>query len=134
MSPNPTIAADASSGPRSGRVYVVWGSTSLNQSQDVYVAAFDPDLRPLLGVRPLKQVNPPEGFPGPDQFLPSAALDQTNGDLWACYYQSLGSARRRARFVLYGASAPEPLCHRHRPPSPHRVLPITRGIRTGVTP
>jgi len=90
---------DGTSGPHSGRVYVVWGSTSLNQSQDVYVAAFDPDLRPLLGVRRLKQVNPPEGFPGPDQFLPSAALDQTNGDLWACYYQTVGSSRRRARFT-----------------------------------
>ena len=99
VSPNPTIAVDGTSGPHSGRVYVVWGSTSLNQSQDVYVAAFDPDLRPLLGVRRLKQVNPPEGFPGPDQFLPSAALDQTNGDLWACYYQTVGSSRRRARFT-----------------------------------
>src|SRR5207247_3075788 len=64
VSPNPTIAVDASDGSRSGRVYIVWGSTSLNQSQDVYVAAFDPHLRPLLGVGRLKPVNPPEGFPG----------------------------------------------------------------------
>lgn len=99
VSPNPTIAVDASNGPRSGRVYVVWGSTSLNQSQDVYAAAFDPDLRPLLGVGHLKQVNPAEGFPGPDQFLPTAAVDQSSGDLWACYYQTLGRSHRRARFT-----------------------------------
>jgi hypothetical protein len=99
VSPNPTIAVDASTGPRSGRVYVVWGSTSLNGSQDVYVAAFDPDLRPVLGVGHLKQVNPPEGFPGPDQFLPTAALDQRTGDLWACYYQTVGSPLRRSRFT-----------------------------------
>ena len=99
VSPNPTIAVDATDGPRSGRVYVVWGSTSLNQSQDVYVAAFDPDLKPILGVRRLKQVDPPEGFPGPDQFLPTSSLDQSTGDLWACYYQTVGSSRRRARFT-----------------------------------
>jgi hypothetical protein len=99
VSPNPTIAVDASTGPRSGRVYVVWGSTSLNGSQDVYVAAFDPDLKPVLGVGHLKQVNPAEGFPGPDQFLPTSALDQRTGDLWACYYQTVGSPRRRSRFT-----------------------------------
>jgi hypothetical protein len=99
VSPNPTIAVDASDGSRSGRVYIVWGSTSLNQSQDVYVAAFDPHLRPLLGVGRLKQVNPPEGFPGPDQFLPTAAVDQSSGGLWACYYQSVGRSHRGARFT-----------------------------------
>ena len=97
---SPPLSTDESSGRRSsGRVYVVWGSTGLNQSQDVYVAAFDPDLRPLLGVGHLKQVNPAEGFPGPDQFLPTAAVDQSSGDLWACYYQTLGRSHRRARFT-----------------------------------
>jgi hypothetical protein len=99
VSPNPVVAVDASSGPRSGRVYVVWGSTSLNESQDVYVAAFDPNLHPLLGVGHVKQVNPPEGIRGPDQFLPTAAVDPATGRLWACYYQTLGRARRRSRFT-----------------------------------
>jgi hypothetical protein len=99
VSPNPTIAVDTSAGPHSGRVYVVWGSTSLNQSQDVYVAAFDSELHPKLGVGAVHQVNPAEGFRGRDQFLPSAAVDAENGRLWVCYYLSIGKAGRSARFT-----------------------------------
>jgi hypothetical protein len=99
VSPNPTIAVDGSGGRRSGRVYVVWGSTSLNQSQDVYVAAFEPDLHPVLGVGRVQQVNPAEGIRGSDQFLPTSAVDPQSGRLWACYYQSKGAAARRARFT-----------------------------------
>jgi hypothetical protein len=101
VSPNPVISVDTSSGPRRERVYVTYGSTSLNQSQDVYVAAFDARLHPLLGVGHVKQVNPPEGFRGADQFLPTSAVDPTTGRLWVCYYQS-GTGRRarvRGRFA-----------------------------------
>jgi len=99
VSPNPVIAVDRSTGDRAGTVYVLWGSTSLNLSQDVYVAAFGADLRPRLGVGHVKQVNPEEGVRGPDQFLPTAAVDPKTGLLWACYYQTLGRAHVRARFT-----------------------------------
>jgi hypothetical protein len=45
------------------------------------------------------QVNPLEGIRGPDQFLPTAAVDRADGRLWACYYQSVGRSRRLARFT-----------------------------------
>jgi hypothetical protein len=100
VSSNPVVAVDRSSGSRSGRVYVVWGSTSLNASQDVYVAAYDPALHPLLGVGTLHQVDPAEKTaPAPDQFLPAAAVDPSSGRLWACYYESVGNDRRAARFT-----------------------------------
>jgi len=97
VSSNPVVSVD----PRPGeeRVYVTWGSASLNRSQDVYVAAFDPDLKPLLGVGEVAQVNPPEPFGGPDQFLPASAVDPSTGRLWACYYQTRPRDRRRARFT-----------------------------------
>src|SRR5207247_5138321 len=95
--PNPVVSVDTSSGSHRGRVYVTYGSTALNRSQDVYVAAFQPDLRPL--VRFPKPVSPAEGFRGPDQFLPASALDPRTGALWVCYYQSFGLRRRRARYV-----------------------------------
>jgi hypothetical protein len=98
VSPNPVIAVDSSTGPRSGRVNLVWGSTSLNGSQDVYLAALSPTLKPLLGVGHPRQVDPQEGFRGPDQFLPTAALDSTTGRLFVCYYQTAAPSAQRARF------------------------------------
>jgi hypothetical protein len=100
VSPNPVISVDTSAGPRAGRVYVTWGTTSLNRSQDVYVAAFDPALHPLLGVGKVQQVNPPEQVRGSDQFLPASAVDPATGRLWACYYSS-GSRRGFAKLARY---------------------------------
>jgi hypothetical protein len=99
VSSNPVVATDVSSGPRAGTVYVVWNSTALNMSQDVDVAAYDASLHPNLGVGRVAQVTPLEGIRGPDQFLPTAAVDRADGRLWACYYQSVGRLRRRARFT-----------------------------------
>jgi hypothetical protein len=105
VSPNPVVAVDGSDGPHRGRVYVTYGSTALNQTQDVYVAAYDPDLRPLLGVRTLRTVTPREAFDGPDQFLPASAADRTNGWLWVCYYSTAGDPRRVAATYACTASA-----------------------------
>jgi hypothetical protein len=99
VSSNPVVATDVSSGPRAGAVYVVWNSTAINDSQDVDVAAYDANLHPDLGVGRVAQVNPTEWVHGLDQFLPTAAVDRANGRLWACYYQSVGRLRRRARFM-----------------------------------
>jgi hypothetical protein len=100
VSPNPVISVDTSPGPHRGTVYITYGSTSLNQSQDVFVAAFDPQLRPILGVRRPQQVGPLEAIRGPDQFLPASAVDLKTGRLWVCYYQSgRGAAARAARYA-----------------------------------
>jgi len=94
VAPNPFVSVDTSRGPLRGRVYVTYGSTSLFRSQDVYLAAFDPGLEPLLGVGTPNRVNPQSGFAGPDAFQPVSALDPRTGRLWVCYYES---GRRRAR-------------------------------------
>lgn len=96
VSPNPVVSVDTSRGPRAGRVYVTWGTTALNGSQDVYVAAFDPRLQPLLGVGHVEAVNPPEHLRGPDQFLPASAVDPSDGRLWVCYYAGSGRWRTAA--------------------------------------
>jgi hypothetical protein len=105
VSPNPVVAVDGSDGPRRGRVYVTYGSTALNQTQDVYVAAYDPNLRPLLGVRTVQSVTPREAFRGPDQFLPASAVDRATGRLWVCYYSTASDRRRREATYVCTASA-----------------------------
>jgi hypothetical protein len=65
----------------------------------VYVAAFDPQLKPLLGVGRVRQVNPEEPIGGTDEFLPTASVSAATGRLWACYYRSVGAPKRRARFT-----------------------------------
>jgi hypothetical protein len=94
VSPNPVVSVDNSPGPHHGRVYVSYGSTSLYGSQNVFFAAYDPFLRPLLGVGRPRQVDPRGGFGGPDDFLPSSATDPMTGWLWVCYYES-GRGRTR---------------------------------------
>jgi hypothetical protein len=96
VSPNPTVSVS----PDGKRVYVVYGSTSLFRSQSVYLAVFDAALRPLLGVGTPNQVDPAGDFGGPDAFLPTSAVDPSDGRLWVCYYRSgRGKARRTARFT-----------------------------------
>ena len=100
VSPNPVVSVDTSDGKRSGRVYVTYMSTALDQSQDVYVAAYDADLHALLGVGRLKRVNPDDGEAVRDQFLPASAVDPESGRLWVCYYASgLGRRRRQAWYT-----------------------------------
>jgi hypothetical protein len=96
VSPNPTVSVD----PSGGRIYVVYGSTSLFGSQDVYLASFDPELKPLHGVPKPSQVNPPGDFGGPDAFLPTSGLDPQTGRLWVCYYESgRNKLRKTARYT-----------------------------------
>jgi hypothetical protein len=99
VSPNPVVAVDDSGGPRSGTVYIVWGTTGLNGSQDVDIASFAPDIEPRLGVGRVQPVSPREEIKGPDQFLPAAAVDPASGRVWACYYSTIRAAARRARFT-----------------------------------
>src|SRR5262249_43248372 len=77
------VTVDGSNGPFAGRVYVTYGD-----GNDVFVAAFDPALRPLTRER----VDPAPS----DRFLPSAAVDSSDGRLWVCFYDT-GADRSRAR-------------------------------------
>ena len=96
VSPNPTVAVD----PSGERVYVVYGSTSLFGSQDVYLATIGPTLKPLQGVPKPSQVNPIGDFGGPDAFLPASAVDPETGRLWVCYYESgRNKMRKTARYT-----------------------------------
>jgi hypothetical protein len=98
VSPNPVITIDDRGDRGDWRIYVVWGSTALNRSQDVDIASFTADLTPKLGVGRVRQVNRVEGISGPDQFLPTAAVDPRTGRLWACFYESLMRRPASARF------------------------------------
>jgi hypothetical protein len=96
VSPNPFVSVD----PSGDRVYVSYGSTSLFASQGVYLAVFDPELKPLLGIGKPNQVDPPGDFKGPDAFLPTSTVDPKTGRLWVCYYESgRGPLRETARYT-----------------------------------
>lgn len=99
VSPNPVVAIDDSPTKHTGTVYVVWGTTGLNGSQDVDVASFMPDLSPKIGVGRVQLVGPTEGMAGNDQFLPSATVDAVTGRLWACYYATTRPGGTKARFT-----------------------------------
>ena len=95
---NPQVSVDVSSGPRRGTVYVTYAGAGANGiEQNVYAAAFDARLRPLRGMPAgaRVQVNAPDPATyTADQFLPASAVDQANGDLWACFYDTIGDRRR----------------------------------------
>jgi hypothetical protein len=99
VSPNPVVGVDDSPAKHAGTVYVVWGTTGLNGSQDVDVASFTPDLSPEIGVGHVQMVGPTEGMAGNDQFLPSATVDTVTGRLWACYYATTRPGGTKARFT-----------------------------------
>ena len=74
---NPTVVATKN------RVEIVYSDVGANRTPDIYVAAFDPALKPLF----LKQVNPPDRGAA-QQFFPVATADPTTGSLWACWYDT----------------------------------------------
>jgi hypothetical protein len=97
--PNPVVSVDLSHSPYRGRVYVTYGNQAADATQDVYLAAFDPSLVPLLGapaghsvamgtrVRPVPYKS--------DRFWPVSAVDASDGTLWACFYDTAGDRSRR---------------------------------------
>jgi hypothetical protein len=87
--PNPIVTA------AEDRVFVTWGADGENGSQDVFVRAFDPDLRPRGAARVIRD----DGSAPSDQFWPTSAYDRSAGTLWACFYDARGGARVRARFT-----------------------------------
>jgi hypothetical protein len=78
---NPVLTVDRGR----GRVYVSWSGPGANGALDVFADR--------LGDHP-RQVNPPDGrFPS-DQFWPAAAVDQSTGRLWICFYDTRGDPTR----------------------------------------
>jgi hypothetical protein len=90
------------------RVYVTYGAPAQpGRPHDIFVAGFDGDLRAIVGAPAgtRRQVNPPDGAVGSDQFLPAAAVDRSNGWLWVCFYDTTGDRRRERVFYTCAASA-----------------------------
>jgi hypothetical protein len=84
------VTVDNSSGRYTGRVYVSYADAGRNQARDVFVAVFDPALRPLGE----KLVNPADEAAPSDQFQPAAAVDASTGTLWVCFYDTSGDPHR----------------------------------------
>jgi hypothetical protein len=101
--PDPIVSADTSGGPFRGRVYVTYENQAADRTQDVFVAAFDRSLTPVLGFPAGRRVVIGARARGlryrADQFWPASAVDATTGTLWACFYDTAGDrSRRRAWF------------------------------------
>ncbi|HEX6700117.1 MAG TPA: sialidase family protein [Gaiellaceae bacterium] len=103
VGPSTTVVVDRSGGQFDGRVYVTYAALTETPAEDVFVAAFDRGLRRrVVGDRVVPRgarVNPPDGGRLSDQFLPVAAVDQSRGTLWVCFYDTRRDpTRRRAVF------------------------------------
>ena len=103
VGPGTTVVVDRSVGPYDGRVYITYAALTVKPAEDVFVAAFDSTLRrKIVGDRVVPRgarVNPPDGPRLADQFLPVAAVDQSSGVVWVCFYDTRRDpTRRRAVF------------------------------------
>jgi hypothetical protein len=85
LGPNPTVVVGKS------RVYVTFGTIGIDQTQKIGVAVFDRPLRNRLWLGRVGRL--PETKKA-DQFWPSGAVDPVTGDLWSCYYDTSGDAKR----------------------------------------
>jgi hypothetical protein len=102
---NPTVSVDVSGGRFSGRVYVSYTGTAYTGVQGPALTTFDSRLRPLSG-SPLRGqhriVARNRAFRYAAQFWVQSAVDQTNGDLWICFYDTAGDPKQTA--VHYSCS------------------------------
>ena len=96
--PNPVLSLD-SRAHRPMRAYVTYGNIEANDSQGIFLVAFDSNLRAVIGnpngdggVR----IGPADGRVPSDQFWPASAFDPTSGLLWICYYDTRGDKTRRS--------------------------------------
>lgn len=101
--PNPIVSVDSSGGRYRGRVYVTYENKARDGTQDVYLAAFDRSLSPILGAPTGRRLaigsRRHRLRHRADQFWPASAVDRESGVLWACFYDTAGDrTRRRAWF------------------------------------
>jgi hypothetical protein len=98
---NPIVSVDTSRGPYSGRVYVSYARTEFRGRQAAHIALFDPRLRriaPDPDTREGRPVAPGSAARGADQFWPQSAVDESNGTVWMCFYDTLGDTARKRAF------------------------------------
>jgi hypothetical protein len=75
---------------RVGDVFVTFADLERNRTQGVFLVRLTPEL--IAGR--LQRVGPADSMPS-DQFWPALAVDQANGDIWDCYYDTNGDRERR---------------------------------------
>lgn len=95
---NPIVTVDTSGGRYSGRVYVSYTGTDFEGGKGASLTTFTADLRPLSGFplthrHQLVAPSPPKRRG--DQFWAQSAVDQSNGTLWMCFYDTLGDLSRK---------------------------------------
>ncbi len=90
---DPTLLVDASDGPYSGRVYVSYTATAYTGVGGPALTTFDRRLRPLAGF-PLRGQHRIVGRDPKDhhaaQFWVQGAIDERDGALWLCFYDTSG--------------------------------------------
>jgi hypothetical protein len=85
MSITPRIALS------SRAVAVVYSDATSDGRHAVYLSTSDRALRSVRGPRRIGGTSTAKT----DQFLPTVAYDRATGDLWICYYDTLGDSRRK---------------------------------------
>jgi hypothetical protein len=97
--PNPIVTVDTTQSAYRGRVYVTYENEASDGTQDVYLAAFNRALTPILGAPAGRRLVVGSRLRRlryrTDQFWPAAALDRWTGTLWACFYDTAGDRTRR---------------------------------------
>jgi hypothetical protein len=105
---DPTVLVDASGGPYSGRVYVSYTATAYTGVGGPALTTFDAQLRPLSGF-PLRGEHRIVGRDPGDrhaaQFWVQAAVDQGDGTLWLCFYDTAGDASQTKAWYSCSVSA-----------------------------
>jgi hypothetical protein len=90
---DPTVSVDTSGGRYSGRVYVSYTGTDFTGDGGAAVTTFDSRLRPIAGYPLLSHHRVVARFADgsrSDQFWAQSAIDQTNGSVWLCFYDTAG--------------------------------------------
>jgi hypothetical protein len=90
---DPTVSVDASGGRYSGRVYVSYTGTDFTGDGGAALTTFDSRLDPIAGYPVLNHHRVVVRAPGAsrsDQFWAQSAVDQSDGTLWLCFYDTAG--------------------------------------------
>jgi hypothetical protein len=94
VGPSPKISADER------HVLVTFAQREDNGTMMVSDAVLDRTLRRVRFGR----VSPPDAGPA-DQFTPTSTIDRSNGDLWACFYDTTGDETRKHAWFTCTVSA-----------------------------
>jgi hypothetical protein len=90
-------------------VAIVYGDTAGDAHQAVYLSTSDRALRSVSGPWRLGGGTPAST----DRFLPTVAYDRSTGDLWVCYYDTLGDSRRKHAWYTCTLSSDDGRTWRH---------------------